>query len=401
VVVGAGLSGLTCALTMVEAGLDVSVLEASDGVGGRVRTDAVDGFLLDRGFQVLLDAYPEAGRRLDLAALDLHAFHPGAVVRKGGRMHVVADPFRQPIRAIRSLFAPVGSFADKLLVARLRMESLRAGSGRRLRHDLPTRAALEQYGFSARMIETFFRPFLGGVFLERELETSAAKLAFVFRMFAMGRATVPAQGMSGIPAQLARRLEGRIRTGCRVTAVSSRILTLATGGVLEADAVILAVDEANAARLTGIAPPARMKHVTTIHFDAPAPPVEGPWLVLNGDGDGVVNHLAVMSEVSADYAPAGRSLVSVTTLSGSREGIETRVTRELEGWFGRAVRKWRHLRTDHIVGALPEESSFSAIPPVRPPADGVWLCGDYTGNASIEGAILSGRLTAEALLETL
>jgi phytoene dehydrogenase-like protein len=400
-VVGAGLSGLTCARTLDRAGLDVAVFEASDGLGGRVRTDEVDGFLLDRGFQVFLDSYPEAARQLDLDALDLRAFHPGAVVRRHGRLHVVADPLRRPLRAVSSLLAPVGSLADKLRVARLRQELLRNGGTGAFGGSETTARALETYGFSAEMRESFFRPFLAGVFLESRLDTSAAKFAFVFRMFSRGRATIPSGGMRRIPEQLARGIEDRIRLRTPVAKVSDGTLTLSSREQLHFDAVVVAVEEESAARLTGASSSSGAKSATTIYFDADEPPVEGPWLVLNGDSEGLVNHLAVMTEVCPDYAPKGRCLVSVTTLAPATEGLASLVQRELGEWFGRPVRDWRHIRTCRTMSALPEEKTFSREPEVRRPFPRTWQCGDYLGNASIDGAMMSGRLTAEAMMEEL
>lgn len=400
-VVGAGLSGLTCARTLHRAGIDVTLFEGSDGIGGRVRTDEVDGFLLDRGFQVLLDSYPEASRQLDFAALELRAFNPGAIVRKDGRFHVMADPMRQPRSAVASLLAPVGTMADKLRVARLRGELLGKRGSNAFAPETPTRKALEEYGFSSEMLSSFFTPFLGGVFLEPRLETSAGKFAYVFQMFSRGRATVPARGMGRIPEQLAAGIEDRIRTRTAVAAVGDGTLALSTGAELRFDAIVVAADEAAAACLLNGPEPPRGKSATTLYFAADAPPANGSWLVLNGEGRGVVNHLAVMTEVSPGYAPAGRCLVSVTTLEPSTEGLAPRVQQELEDWYGRPVREWRHLRSCRTIDALPQERTFSRVPEVRRPSQRVWQCGDYLGNASIDGAMSSGRLTAEAMMEAL
>ena len=223
VIVGAGLAGLAAANTLHRAGRDVAVLEASDGVGGRVRTDVVDGFRLDRGFQVLLTAYPELRTQFDLDALDLRRFEPGALVWNGVSTDLVGDPIRRPRTLLKTAIAPIGTIADKLRILRQRIHLQRSTAPELLRQDdISTLNALEQQGFSDRMIERFFRPLVGGIQLDPSLQTSRRMFDVILRSLIEGDVAVPALGMGAIPAQLADHLPaGVIHLDTQVVAVAA------------------------------------------------------------------------------------------------------------------------------------------------------------------------------------
>jgi phytoene dehydrogenase-like protein len=376
-------------------------VEASDGVGGRIRTDRFEGFLLDRGFQVLLTAYPECRRELDYGSLDLRTFLPGALIQKGGRFHRLADPWRQPVRALESLLAPVGGPLDKLRVGRLRWK-LRRQSIERLfeAEETTTLARLRELGFSESMIAGFFRPFLGGVFLDAQLETSSRMFEFVFKMFAEGDVAVPNGGMQAIPESIAAQLApGTVRLNARVASVDRTSCTLTTGERIEAERIVVAADGDGASALLSGAPEARWRGTVCLYFDAPEPPFEDPVLLLDGEGSGPANSVAVMSRVAPGYAPAGRSLVSVSLLDAETaepEALERRVRLQLEDWFGAAVKEWRALRHYPIPEALPRISPSARTSVTE--IDGVIVCGDHLESASIQGAMLSGRRAAEAIV---
>jgi phytoene dehydrogenase-like protein len=415
IVIGGGLAGLACAREITDHGASVLLLEGSDRVGGRVRTDAHEGFLLDRGFQVLLEAYPELRSCVEMEQLDLRRFYAGAMIRKNGQFHRLADPSSHPLAAIRAAAAPVGSVHDKLLMARLRGQVL-AGTPDELLIG-PRRSTitdLHDTGFSADMIDTFFRPFLGGVLLDRELAVPARLFRFYLRMFAEGRTSLPALGMEELPRQLAAGLpEGAIRTEARVERVEGTAgssterarVTLEDGEVLEADAVVVATQLSEAARLVGqpiLNRGARM--VTTVYYDAPEPPTSDPILVLDGEGEGPVNHLAAMDRVSERLAPAGRSLVSANVLDPrvarrSDEELDAAVRRQMQDWYGTMVGEWRLLRIYRIEEAVPLETPETFDPPqrasrIRP---GLFVAGDHRENPSINGALGSGRRAGRAV----
>lgn len=402
VIVGAGLAGLTCARRLQAGGVDCVVLEASDAVGGRVRTDVVEGFRLDRGFQVLLTAYPAAKKWLDFEQLELKKFSAGARVWCDGKMHRVGDPWREPGALWDTLRAPVGSLADKVRIGTL-WAAARRGTMAELfdRPETTALTALRAHGFSERMIERFMRPWLGGVFLDEKLETSSRMLEFVFRMFAEGDSAVPAAGMQAIPEQLAAGLApGTVRLNARVAAVAAGGVRLASGERIEGRQIVVATEGGGAAELLPEVVGPNWRAVTAVYFAAKASPLGEPTLMLNGTGRGRVNNVAVMSDVAPGYAPEGQALVSVSVLGEpglAGEGLEAGVRAELSEWFGAEVTEWRALRSYRLRRALPVRWPLErrTAETVRP---GVWVAGDFLGTASIQGAMESGEGVAEAIL---
>lgn len=407
IIVGAGLAGLCCARLLQQAGVPWLLIDNSDRPGGRVKTDRVDGFQLDRGFQVLLTAYPEAQRTLDYAALDLKPFYPGSLVYRGNKFHRIADPWRRPIAGALSLLNSVGSPLDKLHVARLRARAMRGTIDELFaRPECASIWALKQMGFSHRMIERFFEPFLGGVFLDPSLHTSSRMMEFVFRMFASGDIALPASGMEAIPRQLAASLPAdRLLMNSPVNAMIDHGVTLTDGRTLRGKQVVLATDASTAARLLGREAPA-WSGVRCLYFAAEKPPIAGPMLVLNGQGAGIVNNLAVLSEVAPSYAPSGAALISVTVLRAPQvvpERLEAQVITEMQSWFGPSVARWRLLRHDHIPHALPQRHPPTTIhsPDHDTGHDWLLICGDHREHASIQGAMVSGRRAGELALRRL
>ena len=404
VIVGAGLAGLCCARRLTEAGVDCLVLEASDGVGGRVRTDEVDGFLLDRGFQVLLTAYPEARRVLDYGALGLRSFYPGALVRVDGRFHRLADPWRHPLDAVSALFSPLSTLGDKARVAALR-HHVSTGDWEHLAERPETTAlqALRRAGLSDRIIDRFFRPFLGGVLVGRDLGASSRMIEFVFRAFAHGDTCLPARGMGAIPAQLREALPAdAVRLGARVERLDGGVVHLVGGETIRANAVVVATEGPEAARLTGLEKVPAGRGLTCVYYAADKAPVSEPILMLDGDGRGPANNVAVPSAAAPSYAPPGAALISATVIGRpSGDGaLEPAVRAQLGRWFGAGVAKWRHLRTYQIPFAQPDQAPPALTPwrravRVRP---GLYVCGDHRDNASINGAMESGRRAADAAL---
>jgi len=426
IVIGAGLSGLACALTVRERGLEPLILEASDGVGGRVSTDHRQGFLLDRGFQVLQTWYPEAQRWLDYSQLDLRPFYPGALVRTGGHLHRVSDVWRHPWRLPEMLLSPIGTLGDKLRLLGLRQRCLRGSiADLYARPETTALARLRELGFSARMLESFFKPFFSGVFFDPELSVSSRTFEFLFRAFALGDTALPARGMGEIPAQLAARLGGeRIRLGARVERLEPGQAILGSGERLGARALVIATDPWEAKRLLSQArvsphptagpgtdkaeaatgqPPAR--GTTCCYFAADAPPIAGPYLVLNGDGRGRINSIQCPSTLSEHYAPPGKALITVNChgVDPNPDRLEAVLRQELGDWFGPGVSSWERLAIYSIPRALPGQAPPVAYPGSIPqrPAEGLWICGEYLAAPSIHWTLHSGRRAGEDIAHSL
>ncbi|MBS0167709.1 MAG: FAD-dependent oxidoreductase [Nitrospira sp.] len=404
-IIGAGVAGLACTRRLTNAGLACTVLEASDGIGGRARTDRVEGFQLDRGFQVLLAGYPEAREALNYSALKLMPFHPGALIRHAGRFHVMSDPFRRPQDLPEMLLSPIGSLADKFRMLRMRRDILQQHPVSQMKDPTqPTRDVLRAYDFSDAMVMHFFRPFLSSVFLETELSTPYWIFELVWGAFCRGVTALPRDGMGAVAQQLAANLNpGTIRLNQTVQRIQGSSAMLESGEQLAADVLVVATDDATAARLRGDdRPSASARGSVTLYFDAPAAPQRGPWLMLNGDGDGVVRTVCVLSEAAPSYAPSGRALISVTVAEqiDTHTDLSQTVQGHLCSWFGSQINEWRHLRTDRIQRALPPLNACSpgnrTISPRQ--AEGLYLCGDYRESGTLDGALLSGRKAAEAIL---
>lgn len=406
IIVGAGLSGLACARTLKRAGISFLMVEAADEVGGRVRTDEVEGFLLDRGFQVLLPAYPEAKRVLDYPRLRLRRFYRGADIVIQNERCRLADPFHHPLDALKRSLCKKTAWRDKWRALLLKKEVLGLRKLPRDEPEIETEDYLAGLGFSKSFVNRFFRPFFGGVFLDKDLRTSSRVFEFIFAMFDRGGAAVPERGMQAIPNQLASQLpKGSIRCNAPVASLTEEGVVMEDGEVIASKNVVLAVDERTAAKLLEAAkPPRPSRAVTCMYFVTDQAVPKEKILHLDGDGRGPVNNAVVMSRVSRAYAPAGQHLISASVIGAAGgDELESIVREQLTGWFGPSVSEWRFLKTYTIHHAQSEERQLSVgdAPPdpmIRP---GLYRCGDYCHDVSINGALISGRRAAEALLAQL
>lgn len=407
-IIGAGLAGLSAAIHLQRKKLKVQILEADQRVGGRLKTDLVEGFRLDRGFQVLLTGYPEAQKILDYDALNLQLFRAGSLVLWEGGKFEIGDPFRNPLSLFSTMLSPSGTLTDKLRILWLRnMLSKEPIEQLFERPELPTYQVLPEYGFSPKIINLFFRPFFSGIFLENDLISSRRMFDFVFKMFAEGDTAVPALGMEEIPKQLLTKLEpGTVLLHKKVKSIDSGKVTTEEGEEFTAKAILIATAAPDLASGYLKAKTLKKQSVTCVYFQTHKTPFKKPMVILNAWKDHFVNNLCVMSEVSPYYAPQGKSLISVS-FNGLSElsdsDLSAKIRNELSVWFGDDVYAWRMLKKYPIVYALPNQASVVdhiSADQIRK-QEGIYLAGDYLLNGSIHGALKSGRLAAMLIAQDL
>ena len=411
-VVGGGLAGLVAARHLAAGGASVTLFERRPEVGGRVRTLERDGYRFDRGFQVLFTAYPAVRRELDLEALDLRRFAPGATIARPGHRSTLSDPIRDPRALSATILNPDVTFGDKLRVLRLRRrlartdpETIFAGE------DASIADSLHEQGFSGRFVDNFAAPFYGGITLDRSLSTSKRVFEYTFRTLSRGDIAVPAEGMGAIPRQLAahaRDAGATIETGAEVTSVTAAdgwATVTADGEPHDADAVVVAADPRRARELTGLEsiPTAARACVTQYYaLDGRTDLETGRRLLLNAGEDGP-NHVAPLSAVAPEYAPDDVTLVSATFL-GDPDATDAELAeathRALESWYPeRLFGRFDLLHTERVPFAqfAQPPGIHDELPAVRAPGGPVYLAGDYTRWSSIQGAMESGRQAAKAV----
>ncbi len=405
VIVGAGAAGLRAAMALQDHTDRYLVLEREERVGGRIRTIERNGFLLDRGFQIFLTAYPEARDVLRYDDLNLQPFMSGAIIRRSEEMVPFIDPERHPFEGISSVWPTVGTLADRWRIWRLRVRLGDLGPEDVFdRPEQTTADYLRDLGFSEDLIESFFRPFFSGVFLEEDLNTSSRLFEFLYGMFGSGQATLPAGGMETIPRQMADRLdEDRLRLGTNVSKVSSGTVRTDSGESIDARAVLVATGPWE---LQDLSPDLPVEHrargTSCCYFSLNEPPITRPLITINA-GDGLITSLCFPSVVAPSYGDGERHLASVSTLSTRTEDLEEKIRSHLRNWFGKQMAEWEHLETFRVSRSLPVRTPDDK--PLKPRDARVkkqlYVAGDYCHTPSINGALASGRRAAESIVKDL
>lgn len=401
-IIGAGLSGLTAAYHLQKKGYEVAVFECAGQVGGRCRTDYINGFILDRGIHFFQTAYPETKNLLDYKALKLESVYPGALIRHESSFHLLTNPMRKVGDLLSSVISPISNLKDKLKLAAL-VTQLATHSDKSIftMEEQSTLEYLQNKGFSDSMIENFFLPFVKSVFFDDSMSVSNRLFCYTLKMFAIEDNTLPANGICSIPEQIHAKLKpGTVHLRTKVKSIQDDGLELMNGEFVGAKKIIVSTTPHDLAKiLEGFEDHSEFNHVSCLYFACKTPPVKKPIIMLNGQGRGIVNNVFVPTTLQPAYAPAGSHLVMVTVdnsaLELDDEELIDATLNELADWFGVRVNEWAHIKTHHIKYALPRKDSLEDMRFTKKIREDIFLCGDHLSFGSINSALRSGRETAE------
>ena len=403
-VIGAGVSGLIAAKVLEDHGYYPIILEATDRVGGRVKTDLIEDYQLDHGFQVLLTAYPAAQKYLNLDALELQKFLPGATIFNSGKKQTIGDPLRNLSLLFPTLFSSIGTFSDKLKILKLnRLLKKNTLDEIFSKTEKTTYQYLVDFGFSSEMISQFFTPFFSGIFLESQLETSSRMFEFVYKMFGEGFAALPKAGIEAIPMQLKANLkETNFRFDTKVTAVKDGKIFLDDTTELESHFTVIATAPSKlVANLKN--QDTQWKSCDTLYFETDKNLIEKPLIGLVADKDALINNIFYHTSIASKSSGA-KELVSVTIVKNhdlSEDALRIRIQKELQDYCG--ITSCKFIKHYHIPQALPKlnELQNEMLPSETRLTTGIFLAGDMQLNGSLNAAMIAGERAALGIIETL
>lgn len=403
-IIGAGISGLIAAKTLEQAGYKPIILEASNRVGGRVKTDIVNGYQLDHGFQVLLNAYPKAKEHLNFEDLEVQKFRPGAVIFKNGKSQTIGDPLRDFGFLIPTLTASVGSLSDKWSIFKLN-KTLKKTSIASLFNakSQTTKSYLEAKGFSDQVIHTFFKPFFSGIFLEPDLQTPSQMFEFVYKMFGDGLAVLPKAGIGAISQQLAAQLKHtKIHLNTPVKTVTDNTIVLDNGKTVQTHFTLIATP-ADTLISNLKAQNQTWKSCYNLYFEVEKRTIDTPIIGLIADEDALINNIFFHNSV-ATAQHGEKELLSVTVVKNhdlADEALVNRVQQDLKTYCNIEVSS--HLKTYHIPQALPDltQLSYDISPTETQLKPTIYLAGDHLLNGSLNAAMISGERAAQGIIMAL
>ena len=396
-IIGGGISGLIAARVLEEHGLSATIIEATDRLGGRVKTDVVDGYSLDHGFQVLLTAYPAAKKYLDFDALELQEFLPGSAIFKNGKQKIIGDPLRNLSLLLPTLFSGIGTVNDKVKILalnrRLKKKSIQNIFAEK---EQTTRVYLENIGFSEAIITNFFTPFFSGIFLENKLETSSRMFEFVYKMFGEGNAALPKDGIQAIPKQLFEKLKSTtIIFNTKVKSVENGSIKLESGETLKSNFTIIATQASGlVSNLKNQA--TQWKSCDTLYFEVAKREIKKPLIGLIAMHNALINNIFYHTSLQTS-ATATKELLSVTVVDKqnlTNRQLVTEVQKELKELCN--IDSCTFIKQYNIPMALPnlQDIQYEMLPSETRLTETIFLAGDTQLNGSLNAAMIAGERAA-------
>ena len=396
-IIGGGISGLIAARVLEEHGLSATIIEATDRLGGRVKTDVVDGYSLDHGFQVLLTAYPAAKKYLDFDALELQEFLPGSAIFKNGKQKIIGDPLRNLSLLLPTLFSGIGTVNDKLKILalnrRLRKKSIQNIFAEK---EQTTRAYLKEIGFSEAIITNFFTPFFSGIFLENKLETSSRMFEFVYKMFGEGNAALPKDGIQAIPKQLFEKLKSTTFIfNTKVKSVENGSIKLESGETLKSNFTIIATQASGL--VSNLKNQATLwKSCDTLYFEVAKREIKKPLIGLIAMHNALINNIFYHTSLQTS-ATATKELLSVTVVDKqnlTNKQLVTEVQKELKELCN--IDSCTFIKQYNIPMALPnlQDIQYEMLPSETRLTETIFLAGDTQLNGSLNAAMIAGERAA-------
>ena len=396
-IIGGGISGLIAARVLEEYGLSATIIEATDRLGGRVKTDVVDGYSLDHGFQVLLTAYPAAKKYLDFDALALQEFLPGSAIFKNGKQKIIGDPLRNLSLLLPTLFSGIGTVNDKLKILalnrRLKKKSIQNIFAEK---EQTTLAYLENIGFSETIITDFFIPFFSGIFLENKLDTSSRMFEFVYKMFGQGNAALPKDGIQAIPKQLFEKLKSTtIIFNTKVKSVENGSIILESGETLKSNFTIIATQASGL--VSNLKNQATLwKSCDTLYFEVAKREIKKPLIGLIAMHNALINNIFYHTSLQTS-ATATKELLSVTVIDRqnlTNKQLVTEVQKELKELCN--IDYCTFIKQYNIPMALPklQDIQYEMLPSETRLTETIFLAGDTQLNGSLNAAMIAGERAA-------
>ena len=396
-IIGGGISGLIAARVLEEYGLSATIIEATDRLGGRVKTDVVDGYSLDHGFQVLLTAYPAAKKYLDFDALALQEFLPGSAIFKNGKQKIIGDPLRNLSLLLPTLFSGIGTVNDKLKILalnrRLKKKSIQNIFAEK---EQTTHAYLENIGFSEAIITNFFTPFFSGIFLENKLDTSSRMFEFVYKMFGEGNAALPKDGIQAIPKQLFEKLKSTTYVfNTKVKSVENGSIKLESGETLKSNFTIIATQASGL--VSNLKKQATLwKSCDTLYFEVAKREIKKPLIGLIAMHNALINNIFYHTSLQTS-ATATKELLSVTVIDRqnlTNKQLVTGVQKELKELCN--IDSCTFIKQYNIPMALPnlQDIQYEMLPSETRLTETIFLAGDTQLNGSLNAAMIAGERAA-------